>query len=97
MKDGSIDIQLVHSVSVERRNELFRKAIGFLEDRDDWGNWPFTVELPTENAWKCGQFTCALDPLDMLAFYEAATTNRENVGTRRREHGLGKVWRCHLG
>ena len=81
MKNRSIDTQLVHSVakfaSLGGSNELFGTEIGFLGNRDDWGNQLFPVKLPAENACKWGQFTCTLNPLDISAFYEVGTMNQE--------------------
>ena len=57
--------------------ELTGKAIGCLGDRDDLVNQPYSVKLPMKTAWKLSNITCALDPIPMLAFYNADIADKE--------------------
>ena len=81
--DSSMNIQVVHSIAkfsfLRGSQELIGKAISFLGDRDDIGNQPFPVKLPTENMWKWETFTCALSPIEMSVFYNAGIVNRDKL------------------
>ena len=78
---GVVRIQVIHLISnfalMAGSQELTGKAIDFLRGRDDLVNKPYPVKLFTEMAWKLSNITCALDPIPMLAFYNADIADKE--------------------
>ena len=73
IKKGNSFIQPVHSSThisgLEASNDLRRQGIGFIGDRDVYGNQPHPVKMPKKNMWEWPNITCAMDGLQMASFY----------------------------
>ena len=80
MKKGSPFVQVIHSVArysgIGGAAELRGHVIGFLGDRDIFGNQPHPVKLQKKNAWEWLQYDTATSWTDMAAFF-ANPANRD--------------------
>ena len=80
MKEGSAVINLLHSTArfpgLGSAPELRGQVVGFVGDRDVFGNQPHPVKLQKRNAWEWMAFDHALEYTAMITFF-ANTANRD--------------------
>ena len=73
MKEGSPYVQVMHSIgkyfNTRGRQDLRTQTLGFIGNRDRFGNAPPTVTMLADNAWKWATVRGCFDPLVFEAFY----------------------------
>ena len=81
MRDGCNEIQVVHSAGrfggIDAGPDVLNAVIGFVGDRDEWGQPPPAIKLPPINAWNMADFEWVDEPQQFGAFYGLLENNKK--------------------